>query len=104
MYDIISLDSKELSEIKDIARELNTHYHVDAAWGGGALLMIGGKEMLKGIEKADSVSFDAHKLLYAPNSMGICLFRSLLYPWLQHFPLPCKGCCRESAHILPGKN
>ncbi len=65
-----------LEALADIAHELGSHYHVDAAWGGGALLMESGKEMLKGIEKADSVSLDAHKLLYAPNSMGVCLFRN----------------------------
>ncbi len=65
-----------LDALADIAKELDSHYHVDAAWGGGALLMEGGREMLKGIERADSVSFDAHKLLYSPNSMGVCLFRN----------------------------
>ena len=34
------------------------------------------REMMKGIEQADTVSLDAHKLLFAPNSMGVCLFRN----------------------------
>ncbi len=65
----------DLEELARIARKLGAHYHVDAAWGGGALLMDGGKAMLRGIAKADSVTLDAHKLLYAPNSMGVCLFK-----------------------------
>ncbi len=66
----------ELDRLAEIARELDTHYHVDAAWGGGALLTDRVKKMLKGIEKADTVTLDAHKLLYAPNSMGMCMFKN----------------------------
>jgi glutamate decarboxylase len=60
-----------------VARELNAHYHVDAAWGGGALLMKDGRALFSGIDKADSVSLDAHKLLFSPNTMGICLFKNI---------------------------
>lgn len=66
-----------LDTLADIADELDTHYHVDAAWGGGILLKKRGKDLLKGIEKADTVSLDAHKLLYSPSSMGICLFKNV---------------------------
>ncbi|MCD6569131.1 MAG: glutamate decarboxylase [Deltaproteobacteria bacterium] len=66
-----------LDKLADIAGELDTHYHVDAAWGGGALLKKRGKDFLRGIEKADTVSLDAHKLLYSPSSMGICLFKNV---------------------------
>ena len=65
----------DLIALGDIARQLKAHYHVDAAWGGGALLMHEGHRLLQGIERADTVTLDAHKLLYAPNTMGICLFR-----------------------------
>lgn len=66
----------DLISLGIMAKKLGAHYHVDAAWGGGALLMDGGRELLRGIETADSVSMDAHKLLYTPNSMGICVFRN----------------------------
>jgi glutamate decarboxylase len=65
----------DLEELAGISAELGAHFHVDAAWGGGALLMEHERRMMKGIELADTVSLDAHKLLFAPNSMGICLFR-----------------------------
>jgi len=65
----------DLCALRRVADELGAHYHVDAAWGGGALLMEKGRKMLSGIELADSVTIDAHKLLFAPNTMGICLFR-----------------------------
>jgi glutamate decarboxylase len=67
----------DLDALSEIARDLGAHFHVDAAWGGGALLMEGARGMMKGIEKADSVTMDAHKLLYAPNSMGICVFKDI---------------------------
>ena len=47
--------------------------------------MDGARDMMEGIEKADTVSLDAHKLLYAPNSMGICLFKDVKdSKWLYH--------------------
>ena len=66
----------DLDALAAIARDLGAHFHVDAAWGGGALLMDGAREMMRGIEKADSVSVDCHKLLYVPNSVGICVFKN----------------------------
>jgi len=65
----------DLEELSEIADEIGAHFHVDAAWGGGALIMDCARDMMKGIEKADTVALDAHKLLYAPNCMGICLFK-----------------------------
>ncbi|MBN2040165.1 MAG: glutamate decarboxylase [Spirochaetes bacterium] len=64
-----------LWELRKIADENKTHFHVDAAWGGAVLLVDKYKSILKGIERADSVTFDAHKLLYSPLSMGMILFR-----------------------------
>ncbi len=64
-----------LAELSQIAGENRCHFHVDAAWGGAVLLVDEYKSMLKGIEHADSVTFDAHKLLYSPLSMGLILFR-----------------------------
>jgi putative pyridoxal-dependent aspartate 1-decarboxylase len=65
-----------LDEMGDLAREAGAFYHVDACWGGPALLLDEYRPLLKGIEKADSVSVDAHKLLYSPMSMGIVVFKS----------------------------
>ncbi|MFY9110613.1 MAG: aminotransferase class V-fold PLP-dependent enzyme [Desulfomonilia bacterium] len=66
----------DLEELAGVSREIGAHFHVDAAWGGGALIMDTEREMMRGIEQADTVSLDAHKLLFAPNSMGVCLFRN----------------------------
>jgi len=66
----------DLAELEAISREADAHFHVDACWGGSALLVDEYRPLFKGIEKADSVTIDAHKLLYCPMSMGIVLFRS----------------------------
>ena len=65
-----------LEALGEIARETGAHFHVDACWGGPALLVEEYRKLFKGIEKADSVAFDAHKLLYCPMSMGLALFKS----------------------------
>lgn len=66
----------ELNELYKISKKVKTHFHVDAAWGGPVLFVDQYKELFKGIEKADSVTFDCHKLLYSPLSMGTVLFRN----------------------------
>ena len=66
----------DLHALGKISRETGTYFHVDACWGGSALLADEYRPLFAGIEKADSVSIDAHKLLYCPMSMGLILFRN----------------------------
>lgn len=66
----------DLEALSDISAEAGVHFHVDACWGGPALLVDEYRPLFRGIEKADSVAIDAHKLLYCPMSMGVALFRS----------------------------
>lgn len=65
-----------LDEMAEIAKEFDTHFHVDAAWGGPTLMSNTHKHLLKGIERADSVTIDAHKQLYVPMGAGMILFKS----------------------------
>jgi glutamate/tyrosine decarboxylase-like PLP-dependent enzyme len=60
-----------LPELAEIARETGLWYHVDAAWGGAAALVPELRPVLLGIERADSVTFDAHKLLSVPMGAGM---------------------------------
>jgi glutamate/tyrosine decarboxylase-like PLP-dependent enzyme len=55
-----------LAKIAKICSKYKIWFHVDAAWGGGALFDSEARELLRGIEKADSVTFDAHKVLGVP--------------------------------------
>ncbi len=66
----------DLEALSEIALETGAFFHVDASWGGPALLVDEYRPLFRGIEKADSVAFDSHKLLYCPMSMGIALFKS----------------------------
>lgn len=52
-----------LVKIAKICETYKIWLHVDAAWGGGALFTKSHKHLLKGIQLADSVTFDAHKTM-----------------------------------------
>jgi len=65
-----------LSEIATICKKENIWFHIDGAYGGAAILSKDGKKMLKGIEKADSLTVDPHKWFYQPYEMGCLLVRN----------------------------
>ncbi|MDX2479156.1 MAG: putative pyridoxal-dependent aspartate 1-decarboxylase [Desulfuromusa sp.] len=64
-----------LEELADFAADVGCHFHVDAAWGGPTLFSETHGYLLKGIERADSVTIDAHKQLYVPMGAGMVLFK-----------------------------
>lgn len=63
-----------LEEMADFAEEIGCHFHVDAAWGP-TLFSDRHRHLLKGIERADSVTIDAHKQLYVPMGAGMVVFK-----------------------------
>jgi len=64
-----------LEAMADLAQELGCHFHVDAAWGGPTLFSDRYRSLLSGIERADSVTIDAHKQLYVPMGAGMVVFK-----------------------------
>lgn len=64
-----------LDELADLATMLDCHFHIDAAWGGASLLSNKYRHLLKGIERADSVTIDAHKQMYVPMGAGMVIFK-----------------------------
>jgi glutamate/tyrosine decarboxylase-like PLP-dependent enzyme len=56
----------------DIAQQQRLWYHVDAAWGGAALASDRLRKVLAGIERADSITIDAHK--WMATTMGCAIF------------------------------
>ncbi|OZG74964.1 glutamate decarboxylase [Hahella sp. CCB-MM4] len=69
-----------LDAMADIAAEFDTHFHVDAAWGGPTLFSKTHRPLMNGIERADSVTMDAHKQLYVPMGAGLVVFKDPTLP------------------------
>ncbi|OUS01972.1 decarboxylase [Flavobacteriales bacterium 33_180_T64] len=69
-----------LNEIANICKTEKLWFHIDGAYGGAAILSKKGKQLMKGIEKADSLTIDPHKWLYQPYEMGCLLVRN--HKWL----------------------
>src|SRR6266498_1271112 len=64
-----------LPELAAIARANDCWFHVDAAYGGGLAFSDQHKNQLRGIEMADSLTFDPHKWMFVPFACGATLVR-----------------------------
>jgi aromatic-L-amino-acid decarboxylase len=64
-----------LPEIGRICRAHGLWFHVDAAWGGSAIISPVLRHHLAGIEAADSITCDAHKWLSVPMGCGMFFCR-----------------------------
>lgn len=64
-----------LAEVGGIARQHGLWFHVDAAYGGMAILAPSARPLLQGIELADSITVDPHKWAYLPTGAGCVLWR-----------------------------
>ncbi len=69
-----------LEEMAEICASENLWLHIDGAYGGAAILSKKGKTLLKGIEKADSLTIDPHKWLFQPYEIGCLLVKD--HKWL----------------------
>jgi glutamate/tyrosine decarboxylase-like PLP-dependent enzyme len=64
-----------LSDIGHFCRRAGLWFHVDAAWGGAAIISPSLKHHLSGIETADSITCDAHKWFSVPMGSGMFFCR-----------------------------
>ncbi|HEY0004354.1 MAG TPA: aminotransferase class V-fold PLP-dependent enzyme [Pyrinomonadaceae bacterium] len=64
-----------LDQLAEIAREYGCWFHVDAAYGGALSFSEKYRGLLKGIERADSVTIDPHKWMFVPFACGAVLVR-----------------------------
>jgi aromatic-L-amino-acid/L-tryptophan decarboxylase len=64
-----------LEELADIAAQNGCWYHVDAAYAGALACSETHRSKLRGIERADSITFDPHKWLLVPFGCGAALVR-----------------------------
>jgi len=65
----------DLAGLADAARAQQAWFHVDAAWAGATLLLPEHRNLLAGVELADSLTIDPHKALCAPMGTGLYLAR-----------------------------
>ncbi len=64
-----------LPDLARFCRSENLWFHVDAAWGGAAILSPRSESYLAGIESADSITCDAHKWFSVPMGAGMFFCR-----------------------------
>lgn len=64
-----------LHEISTLCRQHGLWLHVDGAYGVPAVLTERGKQILRGLELADSITVDPHKWLFQPFEIGCALVR-----------------------------
>jgi aromatic-L-amino-acid/L-tryptophan decarboxylase len=64
-----------IADVVGVGRRHGVWVHVDAAWGGAAILVPEIRGALQGIDQADSITFDPHKWLSVPLGCGLLLTR-----------------------------
>jgi aromatic-L-amino-acid decarboxylase len=64
-----------MDAIADVCAERGVWLHVDGAYGLPAAGVPSMRDVFRGVERADSVSVDAHKWLYLPKACGVVLVR-----------------------------
>ncbi len=65
----------DLTGVADLADRLDAWLHVDAAYGGAALCSTARRHLFEGIDRADSITVDPHKWLFAPYDCAAILYR-----------------------------
>uniref|UniRef100_A0A4W6FU92 Glutamate decarboxylase 1 n=1 Tax=Lates calcarifer TaxID=8187 RepID=A0A4W6FU92_LATCA len=64
-----------INEIADICEKYNIWLHVDGAWGGGLLMSRKHRHKLNGVERANSVTWNPHKMMGVPLQCSAILVR-----------------------------
>lgn len=67
-YDVIN-------DVADICENHGVWLHVDAAYGGGVLFSKNHRHLMDGIERADSLTWNPHKMMCAPLQCSAILLR-----------------------------
>jgi len=65
-----------IGELADLARERDSWLHVDGAHGASLLTSDRLRGKLTGIEKADSLTWDAHKMMFVPPPCTMLFYRN----------------------------
>ena len=65
----------DFNALSDIAKQHDCWLHIDGAWGGAVAFSTTQSKWLNGREKADSLSWDGHKMLGVPLMCGVLFVR-----------------------------
>lgn len=65
----------DLEALADLCRDEEMWLHVDGAYGGFFRMTDRGRQVLSGIERADSITLDPHKGMFLPYGTGALLVR-----------------------------
>ncbi|XP_073997717.1 cysteine sulfinic acid decarboxylase isoform X1 [Rhodnius prolixus] len=62
-------------EISEVCKKYSLWLHIDGCWGGSVIFSKKHRQLLRGISRADSVSWNPHKLLGAPLQCSMLLVK-----------------------------
>ena len=65
-----------LQDVADVCERHGVWMHVDAAHGGATLMSDRHKHLVAGIDRADSVVWDAHKMLFMPALCAFAMYKN----------------------------
>ncbi|MEJ6624163.1 MAG: aminotransferase class V-fold PLP-dependent enzyme [Flavobacteriaceae bacterium] len=65
----------DLEGVADYCEKHSLWFHVDAAYGGGALAAPSVRALFNGIERSDSITIDPHKWLFSPYDCGAVIYK-----------------------------
>ena len=91
-----------LPELADLAEKTGVWLHVDAAYGGSILLSPQHRHHLEGTARADSLTWDAHKLLGVPLTCSALLTRRAGV-CTEHLDEPASYLFQDDAFYDPGR-
>jgi glutamate/tyrosine decarboxylase-like PLP-dependent enzyme len=66
----------DLESLANICERESMWFHVDGAFGALAALTDTSKQLVRGMERADSLAFDLHKFMYMPFEVACVLIRN----------------------------
>jgi glutamate/tyrosine decarboxylase-like PLP-dependent enzyme len=66
-----------MEEMADFCEAEGIWMHVDAAYGGFAILCEEGQRLFRGLNRADSIAMDAHKWLFQPFEAGCLMVKDV---------------------------
>jgi len=64
-----------IQEVAQICKKYNIWFHIDASWGGSVLLSKKHRDLMKGCDQSDSVTWCTHKAMAQPLMCTAALFK-----------------------------